>query len=100
MSSPYRLIRAPRVVEQLRALFRKAPTPLARTLFLHSLRQLAIRLETAPKELGEEAHRTRFPGGMVYKAVFQPFSIQFVLYEEQKLVLLFDVRPMPHSYIE
>jgi hypothetical protein len=57
-------------------------------------------LETNPKLFGEEAYASRLPGGMVYKAVFQPFSLQFVLFEEHKLVLLFDVRPTPRSYID
>lgn len=100
MSNPYRLIRSSRVIEQLWTLFRRAPTPLARTFFLHSLRQLVLRLETNPKLLGEETYATRLPGGMAYKAVFRPFTVQFVVYEEHKLVLLFDVRAMPRSYIE
>lgn len=70
-----------------------------RTKFLARLRRTIERLQSRPWKVGEPVRRTRFPGGVVYKAVRSPFIIEFALYERERLVLNLNVRPFPLAFL-
>ena len=91
----------PRVKQQLRRYAAKAAAlgiqgPVAAALSL-----ITDRLETDPLTFGEPNNNTRKPGGLVCTAVVRPyFSVTFAAYEQEKVVLLIDVLPLPRSNLE
>jgi hypothetical protein len=96
----YEITSVPNVKQQLRRHAQHAVLQGKDATVARALRHIMRQLEIDPARFGEPAYRTRKPGGLVYKAVHQPFSVSYVVYEPERVVLLIDVSPMPRSYME
>jgi hypothetical protein len=94
----FRVAYFPHVRRQIDDLTARTAQAGIRTKFLARLRATIERLQFRPWKIGEPVHRTRFPGGVVYKAARSPFIIEFALYERERLVLILNVRPFPLAF--
>lgn len=94
---PYRLEETPKFMQQLRELSKKAQKRgLARQL-ADALQELVDRLQTAPAQWGDPEWPPKKEGSCVYHRVVGSLWVKYVVFENEKLVGLLDVRAMPRS---
>ena len=66
--------------------------------FLSLFRATLRHLERRPWEVGDPLYPAHHPDGVIYRVARSPFIIDFALFEQDKLVLIFNVFPHPHAF--
>jgi hypothetical protein len=97
---PYQLCFRAVVKEQLQELARRASAAGRRTSYLEVLNQAIEQLSTSPLEWGDPRHNTRHEGGVVCYALRPPLLFSYVIYENERLVWLLDIKPAPGSPLD
>jgi hypothetical protein len=100
MTALYKVDRVSKVAKQIRQLHQKLATRVGRENFVNALSTLHEKLQNSLDQIGEPIHNTRRRGGVVHCGPFAPFWVRFALYEEEKVVLLLELRALPKSYLD
>lgn len=97
---PYRVDQTSQARDDLRRLAQRAKSARIGLAYLHALRDVLARLESAPSHWGDPEHRTKQAGGVVYRGLRTPLLIQYVVYEAEKIVIVLSVRPVPGTALD
>ncbi len=97
---PFLITQSAQAIVQTRELGRKAAKLDIRGVYLDTMLEVLRRLTTEPLEWGDPEGRTRKKGGMYCHGVLPPLIVNFVVYEEEKVVLIWQVRPVPGSLLD
>jgi hypothetical protein len=58
------------------------------------------RLESEPQVWGDPERRLNHPGGKVYHALAPPLFVLYAVYEQERLVCILDIKPLPSSPLD
>jgi hypothetical protein len=103
MSSPpaYTLGRVPEAARQIKELGAKAKAVGLHLALISALKVIVDSLESTPADFGDPRYKTKRPGGMVYQAIVPPLlSVHYAVYEQERVVMLLSVNPLPRSRLE
>ncbi len=55
------------------------------------------KLAAEPASYGDPEYHPNKPGSCVYHAICDPLYVRYVVYEVERVVLILEIRPLPHS---
>ncbi len=91
-SPTYEVDRLPEVTVQIRQAAARASDLGIRKQFLEGLKSFVQRLERDPIGWGEPRYHTRKSGGLVCQRIELPLNIHYVVYEEERKVVILDLQ--------
>jgi hypothetical protein len=97
---PYDLRQVPAATEQIKTLGKRAVKKGLKGEFLNALRSILEKLQAEPKEAGDPLHRLHKPGGLMFHGVFGPLFLQYAVFEQENVVVILKVIPMPSSPLD
>ena len=65
-----------------------------------AMRSILTRMAGDPRNWGDPKFASRTQGGTVYTGYFLPVIVHYVVFEELKLVWLYDIRPWPGAGLD
>src|SRR5437868_649476 len=92
---PYKVDRLPAVTEQIRTYFERAKQMNSGLQVLNALESIVRKLETAPLDWGDPQYRTKQGGGLVLQGVLFPFVVQYVAFEQQRVICILKIAVFP-----
>jgi hypothetical protein len=91
----YRVGRGPIAQRQMAQLMKRATEIGIGAEVAATLRAIGRFLQTQADTWGDPQYHTKLPGGVVLRAMVDPFIVKYALFEAEKAVLLLEVRAMP-----
>jgi hypothetical protein len=88
----YRVLHMPGVATQIRDLVRSIDDEPSQRELLDKLTSIAQGLASNPSAFGEPLYNTRLPGGLVCVAYLAPVVLHYVVFEQQRVVYISDVK--------
>jgi hypothetical protein len=96
----YSVDRLPAVTDQIRRyVARGKQLGLGREV-LDALEDIVDSLEARPLEWGDPLYATKLEGGRVLRGMRFPFIVQYVAYQEPRVVCILKLRAFPHHPLE
>ena len=96
----YTVDRLPGVTLQIRRLVGRAKQLGIGPQVLDTLETIVQKLETMPLEWGDPEYATKQGGGLVLHGVQSPFIVQYVTFEQQRVVCILKLRVFPRHPLE
>jgi hypothetical protein len=96
----YTVDRLPAVTQEIRRLVARAGQLGTAREVLDTLGSIVSKLETAPLEWGDPEYATRQAGGLVLHGLQSPFIVQYVAFEQQRVVCILKIRVFPGNPLE
>jgi hypothetical protein len=93
----YKVDRTPAVNLQMRTLAQQAKTRRIHQAYADALRKMLDELQARPLEWGDPEYNTQHPGGIVCRSIAWPIMIRYAVYQNEKIVMIFEVKPFPGS---
>lgn len=93
----FRLDHLSRVKEQIGQLATKAANLGILDELLDALRSVEQQLRTRPLDWGDPQFHTHKQGGRVFRALHPPLIVRYAVFEEEHVVLILDIKPLPSS---
>lgn len=84
-----------KVTEQMKELVRRAANVGATKDLLHALKEIRRHLVNQPLVWGEPLYDTKLQPGVVCHGTAQPLHVHFVVYPEQQIVCILDIKANP-----
>src|SRR5205823_701742 len=96
----YSVDRLPAVTVAIRRLVERAKQLGMGPLVLNALETIVAKLETMPLEWGDPEYVTKQGGGLVLHGLLFPFIVQYVAFEQQRVVCILKLRVFPRHPLE
>ena len=93
----FKVDRTPAVSRLIRELAERAKARRIRESYLDALNQMMTHLTNRPLEWGDPEFNTQLPGGIVCHGIVWPVCVRFAVYEAQRIVVIFDLKPLPRT---
>ena len=90
----------PAAIQQFRELDAKAKASDIRGVLHDAMLQTMQRLAKDPLGSGDPECRTRKKNGMYCHTVVPPIVVNYVVYEDEKAVLIWKIKPVPGSLLD
>jgi hypothetical protein len=94
---PYELKQMPGVSQQIKELGKKAVAKGINKQYVEALKMIVASLRSDPTGWGDPEYRMHKPGAWMYHGTYSPLFVQYVVYENERVVLLRKVIPLPLS---
>jgi hypothetical protein len=98
--SKYTVDRLPDVTEQIRRVVGRAKSLGIGRQVLDAIETIVAKLETIPREWGDPEYATKQAGGLVLHGLQSPFIVQYVTFEQQRVVCILKLRIFPGHPLE
>jgi hypothetical protein len=98
--SNYTVDRLPEVTEQIRQVVARAKGQGHGAQVLDALEWIVSQLETRPLEWGDPEYATKHAGGLVQHGLHYPFIVQYVAFEQQRVVCILKIKVFPRHPLE
>ncbi|MBI3821984.1 MAG: hypothetical protein HY289_04805 [Planctomycetes bacterium] len=89
----YKVDRTSAVNLQLRSLADKARARRIHHAYTDALREMLNELQTRPLEWGDPEYHMKHPSGIVYHGTAWPILVRYAVYQNEKIVMIFEIRP-------
>ncbi len=89
-----------RFKEHYREMHRKAIVRHSMDDLKSAIYHMISMLERNPSKWGDPLFPTATGGGIVHRAIVQPIIVDYIFFEDRKLVWILDVRPWPGSGLD
>jgi hypothetical protein len=99
-SAPYDLRQLPQAREQIKKLGKQAVQKGLKPIYVNALKLILQKLQSNPQESGDPVYRLHKVGGLMYQGVFGPLFVQYAVFEQERIVLISRVIPMPNSALD
>jgi hypothetical protein len=96
----YKVAKLSSVKGQLISLVEQAVAAGIRQIVTEALEEMVLHLRTHPLHWGDPEYNLNFPGAVVCRAVLDPIVVRYVVIEEQHVVIIRDVKPLPGLLFE
>jgi hypothetical protein len=96
----YTVDRLPSVTEQIRRLVGRAKQLGIGSQVLDTLESIVEKLETMPLEWGDPEYATKHGGGLVLHGIQSPFIVQYVTFEQQRVVCILKLLVFPRHPLQ
>src|SRR2546423_557284 len=96
----YAVDRLPDVTVQIRRLVGRAKQLGIGPAVLDALETIVAKLETMPLAWGDPEYATKQAGGLVLHGLLFPFIVQYVTFEQQRVVCILKIRVFPGHPLE
>src|SRR5947208_203704 len=93
----YKVDRMPAVNLQMRDLADHARARRIHRAYADALREMLNELQTHPLEWGDPEYNMKHPGGIVCRGIAWPILVRYAVYENEKVVMIFEIRPLADS---
>ena len=96
----YTVDRLPAVTEQIRRFANRAKQLGMAAQVFDALESIVLKLETMPLEWGDPEYATKQAGGPVLHGLHFPFIVQYVAFQQQRLVCILKIKAFPRHPLE
>jgi hypothetical protein len=96
----YKVAKFSGVDQQIVALVEQATAVGIRQIVIDALKEMVLHLQTHPLHWGDPEFNANLPGGVVCRAILDPIIVRYMVFEEQHVVFIRDVKPLPGSLFE
>jgi hypothetical protein len=104
MSSPsganFTVDRLPKVDDEIRELAKVARANGRLQEYLNIVRDVLDELEQDPQNWGDPEYHGKSEGSTVCHGIAGPLYVKYVVFEPERVVVIFQVRAMPNSWLD
>ena len=96
----YKVAKAAGVDDQIVALVERATASGIRAIVIAALKEMVLHLQTHPLHWGDPEYNMSIPKCIVCRAVLDPLIVRYMVIEEQHVVIIRSLKPLPGSLFE
>lgn len=91
----YTISHTQEAAEQIRELGREAQRSGHWLSYRKAWEAIVTKLQSAPREWGDPIRHAEHPDGIMYRGILRPLVVHYVLFEQARKVLVYEVGPFP-----